>query len=583
MTLQELKLDGFLVPMADEYQNEYVSDHDKRIEFISGFSGSAAFIIVLNNHAIFFTDGRYTLQAEKQLPTGLFNIHDSAEITPTEWMTKYIPEHSKIAFDPHLHTAKQIERLEIIAFKKNITLIPIETNPIDAIWQDQPQKPTEPITPHHRQFAGESSSDKRRKICEKLKEKKTDAIIITDPASVAWLLNVRGNDVQNTPLPLSTIILHSNQSVQWFVDPHKTSAILNDALENAIIKESPTDFEAQLKSLGTKQSTVQIDPNLTSFFVANTLRKAGAKIVHSQDPCIMPRACKNKTEIKGMISAHNKDGVALARFLSWLDNKIENGEEVTELKVDEKLTAFRAMGEHYKNLSFPTIAGSGPNGAIVHYLATEKTNRSIKKGEFLLIDSGAQYLDGTTDVTRTIPIGEVTEEMKDRYTRVLKGHIALAKARFPSGIAGSGLDALARQYLWDAGLDYSHGTGHGVGCYLGVHEGPHNISRRGDVPLRPGMVTSNEPGYYENGHYGIRHENLQYVIELDSLSNDDKKMLGFRPLTLAPFDRRALLADMLTPDERAWLNEYHAYVYEVIAPQLDGETKAWLEKATTAI
>jgi len=570
--LKDKNLDGFFVPMSDEYQNEYISDHDKRIEFLSGFTGSAGFILILIDKAIFFTDSRYIIQSEKQISSDLYKIYDISDMSISKWIEENLNKDTKIGFDQKLHTTKQIEK-----FKK-ISLIPLNENPVDLIWKDQPKEPSEIIFSHDIKFAGEASIDKRRKICESLRKNNISAVIITNPSSVAWLLNVRGNDIKNTPLPLSTLILSNNENIEWFVDSNKITSDLQKTLDKKIKIYSKDDFELSLKQIGKKQSSIQIDPDLTSYFVLNTLSNAGANIIRKQDPCILPRACKNKTEIKGMIKAHETDGIALVRFLCWLDNKIKNNEKITELSITKKLYDFRSKGENFKDLSFPTIACAGSNGAIIHYMATKETDHIIKKGEFLLLDSGAQYLEGTTDVTRTIPIGDVTDEMKDRYTRVLKGHISLAKARFPYGITGEGIDILARQYLWDIGLDYGHGTGHGVGSYLCVHEGPQNISRHGKTKLEPSMVISNEPGYYEKGKYGIRHENLQYIVKLESIN-----MLGFRPLTLAPFDKKAIIATMLTDDEKAWINEYHSYVFETISPHLNNNEKDWLKTATNKL
>ncbi|MDX9689289.1 MAG: aminopeptidase P family protein [Proteobacteria bacterium] len=582
--MKDRGLDAYLVPITDAYQNEYVAPHDKRIRFLSGFSGSAGFIVVTETTAAFFTDSRYTLQAEQQLPGTLYSIHDVAKLTPSKWMEANIAPGMVVGFDPLLHTAKQVERLELAFSTHKIAVRAIEENLIDILWtEDRPPQSCAEIFPYETSYAGKASVLKRHELADVMGEKNINALVITDPASVAWLLNIRGDDVPHTPLPLSTAILRTDGSVDWFVDPRKASTSLDRELGSEVKRFAEDEFTNALRRLGESQARVLIDPELTPYQYTTTLKEAGAKLIYESDPIALPRACKNQREIDGMRGAHRRDGAALVRFLAWLDAQMDAGQTVTELSVEEQLVAFRAEGSLYKGESFATIAGFGPNGAIVHYRAKEETNKTLEKGSFLLLDSGAQYLDGTTDVTRTIPLGDISKEMKDRYTRVLKGHIALASARFPHGTSGAELDVLARQYLWAAGLDYGHGTGHGVGCYLCVHEGPQNISRRGTTPLEPGMVLSNEPGYYKARHYGIRLENLQVVIELFEISSNETKMLGFEPLTLVPFDRRAICTDMLTLDEKSWLNAYHTRVFKALRPQLDEASGKWLEKMTQAI
>ncbi|MFA6280434.1 MAG: aminopeptidase P family protein [Bdellovibrionales bacterium] len=581
-SLKTQGLDGFLVPMSDEYQNEYVAPYAERIKFLTGFTGSSAFVIVLMDRAAFFTDSRYTLQAQKQLPVGLYTPIDVANKTLGAWMEENLLSQMTLGFDPTLHSTKQIERLEAAALKRGARLKPVQENPIDALWQDRPLAPCEPIVAHDTTYAGKASTVKRHELGDELQKKNLNAAVITDPASVAWLLNVRGGDVPYTPLPLSTAILRADGSAEWFVEPRKVAHSLDRTLGAEITRHAQDDFPAALRRLGEAKARVLVDPDETSHATIALLREAGATLVQGSDPCILPRACKNNTEIDGMRAAHRRDGAALVKLLAWLDQNAPQG-GLTEIDVEEKLTAFRASGTLYRGASFATIAGSGPNGAIVHYRAQKETCCTLDQGSFLLLDSGAQYLDGTTDVTRTIPIGEVTPEMRDRYTRVLKGHIAMASIRFPEGTSGAELDVLARQYLWEVGLDYGHGTGHGVGSYLGVHEGPQSLSRRGTTALAPNMVLSNEPGYYKAKHYGIRLENLQYVIELFEISNPEMKMLGFEPLTLAPFDRRAIALDMLSPKETAWLNAYHARVAKALRPQLDEASGKWLQAATATL
>lgn len=579
---RKLGLDGYLVPMADEYQNEYVGPSDRRIRFLTGFTGTAGLVIVMIDRAAFFTDSRYTLQAQAQLPEGAYDLYDAANKTPNQWLCETLRPQMKIGFDPRLHTIRQIERYETLALKKGATLVPTEINPVDVLWTDKPDPSLKPVVTHDVAYAGKDSAQKRKEVGEALKKSGVNAAILCDPASIAWLLNVRGDDIPYTPLPCSTAIIRVDGTVEWFVDPRKITPDIEKALDVEVTRYTPNDFIPAVRRLGEAKAKAMIDPDGTSYYIVSLLRQAGVVLTHEEDPCALPRACKNVTEIDGMRAAHRRDGAAMVRLLAWLDQNMTS-RTITELEVEEKLAGFRSTGALYKGPSFSTIAGSGPNGAIVHYRATEETNRALEQGSFLLLDSGAQYLDGTTDVTRTIAIGEPTTEMRDRYTRVLKGHIALACARFPEGTNGADLDVLARQYLWNIGLDYGHGTGHGVGSYLCVHEGPQSISRRGTTPLREGMVTSNEPGFYKPRHYGIRLENLQYVIELFELNSPERKMFGFEPLTFVPFDKRALDLNMLTHDEKEWLNAYHARVHKAIRPQLDEATGQWLAQATQPV
>lgn len=587
--LQELRaafrkagFDGYLVPMADEYQNEYIAPPDRRIRYLTGFTGTAGFAIVLGDRAAFFVDGRYTLQAESQLPKGLYELYETSKKTPGEWLCETMRPLMKIGFDPKLHTAKQIERLEAIALKNNASLVPHDTNLIDGIWTDRPEAEVKPFFLHDATYTGKAATMKRRDIAEEIKKMGVNAAILTDPQSIAWLLNVRGNDVPFAPLPLSNAIIRADGTVEWFVDPRKMTPALESALGAEVTRHPLTDLPAALKRLGEARGKVLIDTDKSSYYILSLLRQSGATVEIAEDPCSIPRACKNKIEIDGMRAAHRRDGAAMAKLLCWLDQNAASG-KLNEHDVADKLEELRAEGTLYRGASFATIAGSGPNGAIVHYRASKETARMLDRDSFLLLDSGGQYLDGTTDITRTIPLGTLTSEMKDRYTRVLKGHIAIAALRFPEGTTGAEIDVLARQYLWAAGLDYSHGTGHGVGCYLSVHEGPQSISRRGAAALLPGMVLSNEPGYYKARYYGIRLENLQYVIEVYEISSTERKMFGFEPLTLVPFDRRAIATNLLTADEVAWLDAYHARVHKAIRPQLDEATGQWLAAATAPL
>jgi len=580
--MKSRELDGFFVPMADEYQSEYVPDSARRIEFLSAFTGSAGFIVVLMDKAAFFTDSRYTLQASQQIPQELFAIYDSATKRPDAWLAENARPEMKFGFDPWLHTAAGVEKLRRSIVKAKATLTPVADNPVDAIWPDRPAPPAAPIYAYDMIYAGKSAAEKRQSLAEELKRRSINAAMLTDPASIAWLLNVRGGDVPHTPLPLSFAILRADAAVTWFVDPRKLTGGLLAQLGPQVIQLDPAALPAALQRLGNAAQTVRIDPEEAAFWIVDCLTQAGAKLDCGEDPCVLPKACKNPVELDGMRNAHRRDGAALVKFLAWLDANAAT-DKITELQVEEKLGALRAAATHYRGPSFDTIAGAGPNGAVVHYRATAATNRRLEQNSLLLLDSGGQYLDGTTDVTRTVAIGEPSREMRDRFTRVLKGHIALASIRFPSGTTGAELDVLARQHLWALGLDYGHGTGHGVGSYLGVHEGPQGISRRSDVALRVGMVLSNEPGYYKPNAYGIRIENLQTVIALPEISTPERPFFGFEPLTLVPIDRRVIDAALLTPPERDWLDAYHARVHTALRPQLDEATAAWLEAATAPL
>ncbi len=576
--------DGFLVPMADEYQSEYVPASARRLRFLTGFTGSAGFAIVLRDKAAFFTDGRYILQAQQQVPSDLFNLQDSTLVKPADWLAKQLKTPgAKIAYDPWLHTDDAITRFKKALQKIGAELTPVVTNPIDALWPNRPAPPTAPVEAYDLAFAGQSSIEKRAAMAEKLRKNDLAAAVITDPASIAWLLNIRGGDVPNTPLPLSFAILHDTGKVSWFVHPAKLTPGLAAHLGEDITAEPPENFAYALDGLAAKDKPIRIDPNESANWVVERLRTAKAKLDLGEDPCALPKACKNPVEIQGMRNSHLRDGVALCNFLAWLEDHYASG-NVTELDAEQKLAAFREANNLYRGPSFHTIAGAGEHGAIVHYRATAETNRALKSGDIFLLDSGGQYLDGTTDVTRTIALGAPSAEVRDRFTRVLKGHIALARIRFPEGTTGADLDTLARQYLWMEGLDYSHGTGHGVGSYLGVHEGPQAISRRSPVPLKPGMVVSNEPGFYKAGHYGIRIENLQAVIELGpTVEPAGHKTLGFETLTLAPIDTKLIDLSLMNAEETAWLNAYHARVYKAVSPLVEDTTCKWLRTATREI
>src|SRR6185437_3621328 len=504
---------GFLVPRADEHQGEYVPPSAERLAWLTGFTGSAGLAAVLPERAAIFVDGRYTLQAKNEVDAALYEQRHITEAPATAWIAANLKSGQALGYDPRLHTLPEIDRYSAAAAKAGGKLQPLDTNPLDAVWKDRPAPPMAPVVPHELRFAGKSSADKRKEIASALADDKIDAAVLTAPDSIAWLLNIRGGDVPYTPLPLSFAILRADASVELFIDAAKLAPGTQAFLGNDVAVSPPARFGATLESLKGKR--VQADPGSASAWVFDRLKAGGAAIHRAADPCLLPKACKNAAELDGSRAAHRRDGAALTRFLAWLAGAAPNG-HLREIAVSDRLEELRRAGDHFRGLSFPTISGAGSNGAIVHYRASPASEKTLDPGSFYLVDSGAQYLDGTTDVTRTVAIGEPSAEMRDRFTRVLKGHIALAACRFPKGTTGSQLDALARHALWQVGLDYDHGTGHGVGSYLAVHEGPQRISKiANSQPLLPGMIVSDEPGYYRTGVYGIRIENLVAVVPVD--------------------------------------------------------------------
>lgn len=578
-------LDGFVIPRTDEFQGEYIPARADRLEWLTGFNGSAGAAVVGSDCAAIFVDGRYTLQVQDQVDTDRFTVRHLITESVGAYLEETFVADQKVGFDPWLHTRHGVLALKRAAAKAGFTLVPVEDNPIDAVWQAQPAAPLTPVRPHEMTYAGESSADKRTRLSEKLQQGGRKAAVITASDSIAWLLNVRGGDVSRCPLPLSFAILYDDATVDWFVDQRKLLPGLNDHLGNGVAVRPFETFAETLQALGEDGATVQADPATAASVVFDKLADGGAKIVEESDPCLLPKACKNAVELAGTRAAHKRDGAAISRFLAWLPGAVAAG-GVTELSASNQLQAFRFRDPLIRDLSFDTISGAGPDGAIVHYRVTEQTDRPLREGELYLVDSGGQYLDGTTDITRTVVFGEPTAEMKDRFTRVLKGHIGIATARFPAGVNGGQLDGFARQHLWAVGLDFDHGTGHGVGSYLNVHEGPQRISKgAGGVALQPGMILSNEPGFYKTGEYGIRIENLVVVTELEGAGLGDKPLLGFETITFAPIELNLVEVDLLTESEKAWLNAYHAEVRQKIAPQLtdDPAAAAWLEQATRAV
>lgn len=576
--LKSAGLDGFIVPHEDEWQNEYVPPAYDRLAWTTGFTGSAGAAVVLADEAAIFVDGRYTLQVGAQVDGDLFQVRDLIDGGPAGYIRERAAKGARIGYDPKLHSPDSLERLRAAAETAGAELVPVARNPIDEIWDDRPPLPAARVASYPETYAGESAASKRHRLGEALQKDGADAAIITSPASIAWLFNIRGGDVARTPLPLGEAILRSDGTADLFLADEKVSPELKQWLGNEVAVRPSDDLPPALSELSGKK--VRLDPSTASAWYFEQLAENGAEVLRGQDPVVLPRACKNAAEIEGARRAHRRDGAAVSRFLHWLATEGQSG-KVQEIEACQKLEAFRSQTGALKDLSFDSISGAGPNGAIVHYRVTKKTNRRLARGSLFLIDSGGQYLDGTTDITRTVAIGRPNKEMKERFTRVLKGHIALARVRFPKGTTGHQLDALARMSLWEAGLDYDHGTGHGVGVYLGVHEGPQRIAKFVNTqPLEPGMIVSNEPGYYKTGAYGIRVENLQVVTPAAEIEGGERPMLGFETLTLAPIARELIDKRLLTKDELAWLNAYHTRVREEIGAQLDGEARTWLEEAT---
>ena len=579
--LKRRDLDGFIQPRSDEHQGEYVARKSERLAWLTGFTGSAGLAVVLADKAAVFADGRYTLQVEKEVDGGLFEHCHLTDKPPADWIAANLAPGARLGFDPWLLTPVQTARFQAACKKAGGELAACDGNPVDAVWTGQPAVPLSPVVAHDAAFSGDSSNDKRRRIADGLKADTAGAVVLTAPDSIAWLLNVRGGDVPFTPLALSFAILYADASAELFIDGRKLAPGTADHLGGDVKTLEPDAFGPALDRLGKDAKTVRVSADTAPLWVFDRLEKAGAVIDRGDDPCQLPKAIKTTVQIDGIRTAHRRDGASLTRFLAWLDGEAAKG-SLMESACADKLESLRRGNDHFQGLSFPTISSAGANGAIVHYRVSEETDAPLRPKSLYLVDSGAQYLDGTTDVTRTIAIGEPTDEMRRNFTLVLKGHIALATARFPEGTTGSQLDTLARLPLWRAGLDYDHGTGHGVGHFLGVHEGPQRISKRPNrVALEPGMVVSNEPGYYKAGAYGIRIENLVTVIQVES--DAENPLLGFETLTLTPIDRALVVADMLDGAEVAWLDAYHARVLDEITPLVDEATAEWLAEAAAPI
>jgi Xaa-Pro aminopeptidase len=572
-------LTGFIVPRSDRHQNEYVPASEQRLAWLTGFTGSAGVAIVLMQRALLFVDGRYTLQAREQVDTSLFAIEHLVDTPPDRWIEENLAIGDRLGYDPWLHTVEGAERLGKACAAAGVTLVAVEPDLIDAIWADRPAPPLGAVTVHDVRFAGEAAEDKLARIRAEVAKLRADALVVSDPHAVAWAFNIRGADVAHTPLPLAFAIVPQAGRPSLYVDGRKLSNDVRNRLEVLADVREPSDFVGALGALGRQKQTVRLDQATAADALARLITSHGGKVTRAPCPIALMKAVKNEVEIAGARAAQLRDGAAVTRFLAWFDREAPRG-KLTEIEAVAALESFRRDTGLLKDISFPTIAGAGPDGAIVHYRVTTQSNRVVAPGELFLIDSGGQYEDGTTDVTRTIAVGEPTAEMRDRFTRVLKGHIAIARAIFPEGTTGAQLDSLARQFLWSQGLDFDHGTGHGVGSYLSVHEGPARISKLGTTALKAGMILSNEPGYYKTGAYGIRIENLVLVIGAAAVPGAEKPLYAFETLTLAPIDRRLIVAEMLTPDETAWLDGYHARVFEALSPLLDADSRAWLTAAT---
>nr|USU30237.1 aminopeptidase P family protein [Methylobacterium sp. OTU13CASTA1] len=567
-------LDGFVVPRADEHQSEYVPPGAERLAWLTGFTGSAGTAVILTDTAALVVDGRYTLQAPAQVDTAVITPVQLAETNVEAWIGAHLTRGQVLGYDPWLHTPDGVARLARVAEKVGATLRAVAANPVDAVWADRPGAPAGPAVPHPLALAGEAIPEKLARIRAALAKAACAALVISDPHNLAWAFNLRGADVAHTPLALGYAILPLEGRPTLFLASPDIAPALRATLAPVADLRPRSAFETALDGLA-KGRTIRLDAATAAIALKVRIEAAGGVAETGPDPITALKAVKNEAEIAGTRAAHFRDGVAVVRFLAWLDG----AEDLTEIAAVEALEDFRSEGGLLRDVSFPTISGSGPNGAIVHYRVSRETDRRVRPGELFLIDSGAQYADGTTDITRTVAVGPPTDLMRDRFTRVLKGHIAIARAVFPKGTTGAQIDGFARAALWEAGLDFDHGTGHGVGAFLSVHEGPQRIAKTGTVPLEAGMILSNEPGYYRAGAYGIRLENL-VLVEPRAIPGGERPMLGFETLTLAPFDCRLVAVDLLGPAERAWIDAYHARVRDALGPHLDAPTRAWLDAAT---
>ncbi|MDR6818376.1 Xaa-Pro aminopeptidase [Neorhizobium sp. 2083] len=580
----DLGIDGFLVPRADEYQGEYVPASAERLSWLTGFTGSAGMALITQREAVVFVDGRYVTQLAEQVDGSVFSPGDLVNEPPHVWLPRHGSRGFRLGIDPWLHAGAEVRRLEKALAEIGGSLVLLDANPLDAIWADRPAEPLGAVSIQKQEHAGTLASEKIAAISAQVKEKGAAAVVIADPTSVAWIFNIRGDDVPHTPYPLSRAIIPAEGKAEIFLDRMKTGIEQAAYLAQIAVQRPPSEFLARLAALSADGAKILIDPELTPLALTKAIATAGGEVVEASDPAKLPRACKNREELQGSAQAHLQDGAAMVEYLCWLDAQAPG--TITEIDAVKALEVARgrvgqAMQNPLKDISFDTISGAGEHGAVIHYRVTTETNRRLEAGELFLVDSGAQYVNGTTDITRTVAVGSVPDEHKRFFTLVLKGMIGISTARFPKGTRGCDLDPLARIALWKAGGDYAHGTGHGVGSYLSVHEGPQRISRLATQELLPGMILSNEPGYYRPGAFGIRIENLIYVKPAEEIDGGDQPMLAFETLTWCPIDRRLVLPALMTAEELSWLNGYHAAVREKLLPLIDDETvKAWLAKAT---
>lgn len=580
-------VDGVLVPRADEYQGEYVPESAERLAYMTGFTGSAGMLLVTRDLAVVFVDGRYVTQLADQVDGSVFSPGDLVNEPPHLWISRKAPNGFRLGLDPWMHTGHEIRRLEKALAEKQGELVFLPENPVDRIWKDRPAEPLGAVSIQDLPQAGQLAVEKIGRIEAMLKEKGHDAVVVSDPSSLAWIFNLRGNDVPRTPHPLGRALIFASGKPEVFLDRRKTGIEAEAYLGQLARQRPPAEFADRLVELGREGKRVLVDPELTPHALVRIISDNGGTIIEGSDPAKLPRACKNMSELNGSAAAHLQDGVAMVEFLHWLDTRKPGS--VTEIDAVKALEGARVrVGERMQNplkdISFETISGAGEHGAIIHYRVTTDTDRILAPGELFLLDSGGQYINGTTDITRTVAIGEVPEEQRRFFTLVLKGMIALSMARFPKGTRGQDLDPLARIALWRAGADYAHGTGHGVGSYLSVHEGPPRISRLGTPELLPGMITSNEPGYYRPGEFGIRIENLMYVRDAEEVDGGDIPMMSFETLTLCPIDRSLVVTSLLNFDELEWLNEYHEAVAARLIPLIDDEDiRQWLLRATARL
>jgi len=578
--LVQHQLDALIIPRADEYLGEYVPEHNERLRWATGFAGSAGMAVILPDTAAIFVDGRYTQQVREQVPPEHFEYLHLIEQPPIDWLAGRLAMGQRIGADARTFTASWWRRAEQQLRNSGLQLIALETNPVDSNWDNRPLPTPTVASLHPERYTGRSAAAKRADIAESLTSRGVDAALVFAADSVAWLLNIRGQDVPHLPVVLGFAVIHADQRVALFTDPAKIPADFAEHCGGRVTVQAEHEADAYFATLA--DLTVLVDPDTSNAWSVRRLEQAGARCIDGSDPCLLPKACKNAVEIAGIRDAHIRDAVAEVRFLHWLDTEVAAGRLHNEGILSDQLEQFRAMSPLFCDTSFDTISASGPNAAMAHYRHSDTDPAPVLADTVYLFDSGAQYPDGTTDITRTVAIGTPTAEQQRMFTLVLKGHIALDQARFPAGTTGNQLDPFARQFLWQQGFDYDHGTGHGVGCYLSVHEGPQRIGKVASPALLPGMVVSNEPGYYKPNAYGIRCENLVLVVECEPNAEADKPLLGFDALTLVPFDTRLIDWALMTREDAQWLNRYHERVRNTLSPLLEGDVLSWLEAATEA-